>query len=124
MFDIDIDLGLPSIDEVVSNPLTIFNPAASIISTSLTPVARGVNEGIGELTGRNAMRGYLNDQRNAYLDYQAEQEVLFKNEQQRRYNQDLIASRAAGGRNRRSQTLLGSGSYSNFNPSDLYLGGL
>jgi hypothetical protein len=88
-------------------------------------IVNALSESFGEITGRNAMRQSLNDQRNALQAYNDQQKQLMLDEQKRQYQNDLIASRAAGGQ------MIGSspmgtnkgGAGDVFNPVDLYLGG-
>ena len=89
-------------------------------------ITNAITESFGEITGRNAMRQSLNDQRNALQAYNDQQRQLMLEEQTRQYQQDLNASRAAGG-----SQVVGSAPVSGgkggvgdvFNPVDLYLGG-
>lgn len=88
-------------------------------------VTNAITESFGELSGRNAMRQSLNDQRNALQAYNDQQKQLMLDEQTRQYQLDLNASRAAGGNQTIGSSSTGSGKSGGdvFNPVDLYLGG-
>lgn len=89
-------------------------------------ITNAITESFGEITGRNAMRQSLNDQRNALQAYNDQQRQLMLDEQKRQYQLDLSASRAAGGNQTigSSQITGGKGGVGDvFNPVDLYLGG-
>lgn len=110
------------IEDFTKNPINIINPVYYF--------GKKTFEAIGELTGANSLRGSLNDQRSAMLRYQEQQDKLFKDEQQRMLNQDLLDSQAAGAAQRRAigaTNNSGVGGSSNadsgFNAVDLYIGG-
>lgn len=116
---------LPSIDDIVSTTTQVLSGGflsfqGGQLKSGYT--VNGIREGIGELTGANAARKALMDQSQAVKDYQLEQEKLFQNEQQRKWNQELMASRAAQSA-QQSSLGLGVGSKS-FDPASLYLGGV
>lgn len=72
-------------------------------------LTRGFAEGIGELTGANALRDANNQARNALAEQRAEAERLRQEELARRRVNDISASRSAGRAQRQALFSAGSG---------------
>lgn len=70
-------------------------------------VTRGVDEAVGELTGRNMQRDVLDQQRQAVRQAQEDEEKDRQNALGRRRDQDIMASRAAAIARRRGSLGLG-----------------
>lgn len=114
------------VEDFQKNPLDVLNLPFYLGKKSF----EAGREAVGEVTGGNALRGSLNDQRSAMQRYQEQQDKLFKDEQQRILNQDLLDSQAAGASQRRAIGATNNSSVgglsnadSGFNAVDLYIGG-
>lgn len=70
-------------------------------------VTRGVDEAVGELTGRNMQRDVLDQQRSSVQAAKQEEEVERQNALGRRRDRDVMASRAAAISRRRGSLGLG-----------------
>lgn len=91
--------------------------------------AAGTYEVFSEVSGGNAMKRALEDQKNALREAAIKQEEMRLAEQQRQWEQDRQASLAAGAAQRRALAPSGGqGSKMSspdvaFSPADLYIGG-
>lgn len=119
MFGID----LPTFDDIASGVTQFISGGFLNYSGGKLNKNGYAMEAFGDVTGANAARKALMDQNQAVKDYQLQQEKLFQDEQQRKWNQELMASRAAQAAQRSSLGLGASGGRE-FTPSSLYLGGL
>ena len=111
------------IKEITSNPISLLNPATYFNQKALGLGIKGVDEAIGELTGRNQMRGALAEQRDALREANRLQQQQFEDEQYRRFAEDRASSSAAAAAQRRG-LMTGLDSGREFNSADLYIGGL